>query len=371
MLHFDWPRIWDEDVVRSITTELETTMRSALSKTPSDLIRGSVVIEELNFGSVPPVIALSSMRELSPAHTAVVISVKYAGDASIALKGLQLNLDTTTYVNDKGEDANHAVPFYCPFVMSLVGLVIEGNVLLEVCTTTTPATPADHMSPVAQARPRDAVPRISIGRLLPSHVLNATTVRGHGVFGGEGAVSRAGSSRAVSPTSTILGIPSFESRLNTSVTASDTSFVRRPVRQTGVGLLFGAGGRRGMRHPDAPVSEFASPSRFSTHGNLEGSFASDAAGWQPQHHVSGGGATSAPSSASPPQFLLGDLAQHRVKITKKTILLQLFGDPIKSFKVESNFAPVQGANEKIAAQLRNLLAPAIDRLKTEGLTIHL
>ncbi|CUG10193.1 Hypothetical protein, putative [Bodo saltans] len=367
MLQFDWPKVWDQEVVRSITTALETTIRNALSKTPSDLIRGSVIIDELHFGSVPPVIALSSVRELSPAHSAVVVSFKYAGDASIALRGLQLNLDTTTYVNEKGEDANHAVPFFCPFVMSLVDLVIEGNVLVEVCITTAPATPSTHLSPVAgTAPPAPSSSRVSVGRLLPSHVLNATTIRGHGVLGLEGgSVSRAGSSRAVSPTSSTLGMPSFESRLNTSVTASDTSFVRRPVRQSGVGLLFGAGGRRGMRHPDAPVSEYASPSRYGI-GTLEGSFASDAVGWQPA--VS---AATVTASTSPPQFLLGDLANHRVKITKKTILLQLFGDPIKMFKVESNFAPVQGANEKIAAQLRNVLAPAIERLKTEGLSIHL
>jgi hypothetical protein len=376
MLQFDWPKLWDDNVMTAIKRSLEATLQSELSRNPSELIRGTAIVEDLNFGSLPPHVALSSIRELSPSHTAVVVSIKYSGDASIALKGLQINLDTTTFVNDKGEDANHAVPFYCPFEMRLVGIVIEGNILVEVCTSTeeVPQTSPQHPSPLHGRREGGAGgggnTSILIGRLLPSHVLNATSSRGYGSSETPRGTSTAAGSRAVSPVS--ASVPRFDAaHISTNNGARASSFTRRTTG--GIGLLFGAGGRRGMRHPDAPVSEFGSPSRWPS-GEGSSSFASDVAAMtqtslQHSHMMTNAATTSANTQTH--SFLLSDLIQKRVRIVNKTLTLQFFGDPIREFTVESNFAPVQGANEKIGAQLRSIIAPTIERLKTEGFTIHL
>ena len=50
--------------------------------------------------------------------------------------------------------------------------------------------------------------------------------------------------------------------------------------------------------------------------------------------------------------------------------LQLFADPLKRFRVESNFENVvEKMDDKIAQLLRGLLSPVIDRLKTDGMSI--
>lgn len=76
-----------------------------------------------------------------------------------------------------------------------------------------------------------------------------------------------------------------------------------------------------------------------------------------------------PTSAS--SFTFSDIVSKRVTVARKVVRVQLYGDPIKSFRIESNFGAVPGADQKIEAQLRNILIPAIDRMKTEGIEIVL
>lgn len=57
-------------------------------------------------------------------------------------------------------------------------------------------------------------------------------------------------------------------------------------------------------------------------------------------------------------------------VVQRCVRLQLFADPLKRFRVETNFENVvEKMDDIIAGVLRGHLRPFIDRMKTEGLSI--
>lgn len=423
MLQFEWPETWEAEVMDAVRHALQKTIRNAMASTSSQnsQIRGSVVVEDINFGSTPPVVALSSIRELSATHTAVVVSVTYAGDASIALKGLQINLDTTTpSTGERGEliaERNLAVPFFCPFEMKLKDIVIDGNILVEFrletaagsVGTSTARSGGTSTSPAGQCEPR----RVQSGLTLPPHILSAAMKPKGAAAASVGRVSAVGgtptvmmrtpltsnamasvgrANRAAVEAATPAGraggsSPSFSS----SASAMGGLSMLRAMRSgVGLGLLVGGGGRRAMRQPDAAglTETLARDATGSScrglvdNGGPDTSSRETSVSATPVPHGLAGEATESPprtARVSPVedgapnglhhQVTLSDIHSKAVSVTKRRLRLQLFGDPIKAFRVESNFGSVQGADRKIEAQLRHLLSPAIERMKTHGLDI--
>lgn len=83
----------------------------------------------------PPRLVLSGIRELSLQHTAIVVKFSYAGDFSVTLRGLQINLDTIHSETSDEPDADLALPFFFPFEMTLQNIVLDGMASVEVFQT--------------------------------------------------------------------------------------------------------------------------------------------------------------------------------------------------------------------------------------------
>jgi len=285
-------------------------------------------------------------------HVALMVKLRYEGDFSITLRGLQINLDTIGSNAPDEADANLAMPFFCPFEMTLKDVVLDGVASIEVFQEYTevppdPLTPSgvgasidpttsrrlydggeDYYPPIAPLRP-----------FIPSSTASLATTR---------EVSRCpstGGPRRVRSTATF----------NTST-------------PSGYGVLLGAGGRRAMRPPSAPrqglpngTASPDTPSPFALSGKDPAAVQNNARG----------GSSTLPASAPSRGCSIADVLQHRVTPAARTVKVQLFGDPIKAFSVISNFESVPGANKKVEGTVRMLLKPAIERLMTDGITVSL
>ncbi|KEG13524.1 hypothetical protein DQ04_00951000 [Trypanosoma grayi] len=62
-----------------------------------------------------------------------------------------------------------------------------------------------------------------------------------------------------------------------------------------------------------------------------------------------------------------DIMTKKVLVKRRMVKAQLFGDPLKSFRVVSNFGTVPGANSKVEGTIRMLIKPAIEKLMVEGI----
>ncbi|KEG09720.1 hypothetical protein DQ04_04761000, partial [Trypanosoma grayi] len=60
-----------------------------------------------------------------------MVKFRYNGDFSVQLCGLEINLDTVGASAEEA-DENYALPFFCPFEMTLQGINLDGMVSIEV-----------------------------------------------------------------------------------------------------------------------------------------------------------------------------------------------------------------------------------------------
>ncbi|KPA78078.1 hypothetical protein ABB37_06808 [Leptomonas pyrrhocoris] len=340
MLQWDWPQTWSFDDREAIRVSLETAIRAAMAKGESKLVRGVVHVELPEIGPTPPQVMLSGIRELSLEHTAVMVKVRYDGEFALKLQGLQVNVDTVGSNSTSSNDPTLSMPFYCPLEMTLSDIHIDGVASIEIF----------------------------------QEVADVSSSGGGNADGmsesWNGATPTPRSSHTTSPPS-MHRVPRSNATPHLSRTPSMTTRSSRAggFPGSGYGVLLGAGGRRAMRPPEmlqgspqpaAPsLASLAAPRRASL--ATSDATANDAA-W----------ARAAPlSSSAPPRHSLIDLATKRAVVKKRRVKVQLFGDPIKGYKVESNLVAVPGAGKKVEEHIQDMLKPIIERLMTDGINVEL
>ncbi|KAG5482082.1 hypothetical protein LSCM1_05801 [Leishmania martiniquensis] len=338
MLRWDWPQTWSLESREAIRVALETSIRGAMANGESKVVRGLVHVELPEIGSTPPQVMLTGIRELSLEHTALMVKVRYDGEFSLKLRGLQVNVDTVGANSTLSSDLNLAMPFYCPLEMTLSDIHVDGVASIEVFQEiedvagsegTSLLRPGSAMGLTVTLRTRTATSFSSLRRLPRS-------------------------------------VPSSLSATQSSVTRSSRAGGHP---SSGYGVLLGAGGRRAMRPPELVPSSRVSavPSALAS---PQGSPAVniDAAGMGSSGTRSSASLSAAPS---PPRHSLIDLISKCAVVKKRRIKVQLFGDPIKRYRVESNLVAVPGAGKKVEEHIQRMLEPIIERLMTEGVTIEL
>ncbi|CAJ1007149.1 hypothetical protein Q4I28_002463 [Leishmania naiffi] len=339
MLHWDWPQTWSLENREAIRVALETCIRGAMAKGESKVVRGLVHVELPEIGSTPPQVMLTGIRELSLEHTALMVKVRYDGEFSLKLRGLQVNIDTVGANSTLSSDLNLAMPFYCPLEMTLSDIHVDGVASIEVF---------QEIADVANSE--DA------SLLSPDFTMGLT---GSPRTGGAASLSLLNRVPRSAPSPLLSAVQSSVGR----------SARTGGYPSSGYGVLLGAGGRRTMRPPaqaqggHAPVAPpaFTSPNNNSfttTDASVGGSSGTR----------SSAGLWAAPSQ---PRHSLIDLTSKRAVVKKRRIKVQLFGDPIKRYRVESNLVAVPGAGKKVEAHIQDILAPLIERLMAEGVTIEL
>ncbi|KAH9582321.1 hypothetical protein LSM04_002106 [Trypanosoma melophagium] len=295
MLQWEWPKTWSAESKEVIRDSIEKAIGKAMAGGKNAQIRGVVSVDELNMGCIPPEITLSGIRVLSAEHTAIMVKVRYNGDFSVRLRGLEINLDTVGASAEEA-DANFALPFFCPFEMTLQDIRLDGMVSIEVFHEMEENPQWEQGSnnvPVHSAvTPRSIK---SSSTLRPSRSLRSMSSRG----------------------------------------------------RFGYGVLLGGGGRRAMRPPGVLDSIEGSLSTLDSDSYGRGTCKS-----------------SPPARGSAPSF--ADIVSKKVVVRRRVVKVQLFGDPLKSFRVISNFSSVPGANSKVEGMIRMLIKPAIEGLMEEG-----
>ncbi|KAK7194986.1 hypothetical protein NESM_000421200 [Novymonas esmeraldas] len=365
MLHWDWPQTWSVHDRETIRTALETSIRAAMAKGESKRVRGLVHVDLPELGSTPPQVMLTAISELSLEHTAFMVRVRYDGELRLKLRGLQVNVDTVGTNSTLSSDTNFAMPFYCPLELTLSDFHVDGVAsiaiiqdIADVATTTTATTSGDEATAASLLRPESAMGLTGTSRSTDVASLSSLNraPRGGLPWGPSAAPSSSG--RSPRPG----GYPS-----------------------SGYGVLLGAGGRRAMRPPEAAMpgghaSGAATSTSVLPQGYAAGAAdASVAAGGISVHNSSGGGGggggtrgSAGPSAATgQPRHSLIDLASKRAVVRQRRVKVQLFGDPIKRYRVESNLVAVPGAGKKVEEHIQDILKPVIERLMTEGITVEL
>lgn len=343
MLHWDWPQRWSLEDREAIRSALESSIRGAMAKGESKLVRGVVHVELPEIGSTPPQVMLTGIRELSLEHTALMVKVRYDGEFALKLRGLQVNVDTVGANSTLSSDLNLAMPFYCPLEMTLRDVCIDGVASIEFFQD------VDDVSSGGDA-----------GLLRPDSAMGLT---GSTRTGGD------------VPSLPSLGRPP-RSSTSALFSAAQSSGGRSPrvggYPSSGYGVLLGAGGRRAMRPPEAAQgapAPVAPPVLTSPRGSGAAATAADAAA------AGGSGARGSVSSSSvmsgTPRHSLIDLANKRAVVKRRRVKVQLFGDPIKHYKIESNLGAVPGAGKKVEEHIQNMLRPLIERFMADGITIEL
>ncbi|RNF03778.1 hypothetical protein TraAM80_05624 [Trypanosoma rangeli] len=294
MLQWEWPKTWPTESKEVIRVSIEQAIRKAMSGGANAQLRGTVIVDELNLGSVAPEIALNGIRELSAEHTAILVKVRYHGDFSVRLRGLEINLDTVG-AGAEDSDANFALPFFCPFEMTLQDIHIDGMVSIELFQELEENPQWEQASSLTLHA--DLTPRVVKNKVrLPSHSTRSTGVND----------------------------------------------------RLGYGVLLAGGGRRGMRPPGVLDAHETSTS------SLEADIVTD--------NVL---KLSRQARCGVPSFV--DIFAKKVMVKRRMMKVQLFGDPLKNFRVISNFSTVPGANSKVDGTVRMLIRPAIEALMEEGI----
>jgi hypothetical protein len=332
MLQWDWPQTWSHDDREAIRVSLETSIRAAMAKGESKLVRGVVQVELPEIGPTPPQVMLSGIRELSLEHTAIMVKVRYDGEFCLKLRGLEVNVDTVGSNSMSSNDPTLSMPFYCPLEMTLHDIHIDGVASIEIFQEIDDAT--------------DGLAESLNGATSTSRSTNTTTSPGM-----------------------LHQVPHNGSTPVRSRTPSVAARSSRPggFPSSGYGVLLGAGGRRAMRPPDVlqgsspqPTPPSLAPPRGASL-TTSNAAASDAACVR----------TAEIASSHHARHSLIDLAKKRAVVTKRRVKLQLFGDPIKRYTVESNLVAVPGAGKKVEEHIQNMLKPIIERLMTDGLNVEL
>nr|CCC92234.1 conserved hypothetical protein [Trypanosoma congolense IL3000] len=300
MLQWEWPTKLSVEQEEALRTAVERVIRESMAHGSDGQIRGVVNVGELDLGSTPPEVILSGIRMLSAERTAIMVKVRYAGDFSIRMSGLEVNLDM---VGSEAEEAdnNFALPFFCPFEMTLRDIHVDGMAAIEILHELEENTQCDK------------------------------TVN----------------------TATFSHVPSTRSRKSTSGLRPQRPASTTPARSSsGYGVLLGGGGRGAMRLPGALDNADGLLSSAETEGTSEGTLRS-----------------SARIRSSTPSF--ADVLSNRMSVKRRAIKVQLFGDPLKSFRVLSNFGSVQGADCKVEQTIRKMIKPAIEQLMEEGIVFNI
>ncbi|RHW70851.1 hypothetical protein DPX39_080050600 [Trypanosoma brucei equiperdum] len=300
MLQWEWPTSLCAERRELIRAAVERAIRNSMAEGSDGQIRGTVNVDELNLGSNPPEVTLSGIRMLAAERTVIMVKVRYTGDFFIRLSGLEVNLDM---VGSGAEEAdnNFALPFFCPFEMTLRDILIDGMVAIEIL--------------------QELEENVQWGKCADVPVAPlATTVRSRKNTNGMHPPCRAGT-------------PSTRHR-------------------SGYGVLLGGGGRGAMRLPGVLDSIDGSLSSVDMEGASEG---------HPRHSLR-------VRNVSPPFF---DILSTKMLVKQRVVKMQLFGDPLKSFRVLSNFGSVQGADCKAEQTIRKLIKPAIEQLIEEGIIFNI
>ncbi|KAG5508862.1 hypothetical protein JKF63_05365 [Porcisia hertigi] len=339
MLRWDWPKTWSLENREAIRVALETSIRGAMAKGESKVVRGLVHVELPEIGSTPPQVTLIGIRELSLEHTALMVKVRYDGEFSLKLRGLQVNVDTVGANSTLSSDVNLAMPFYCPLEMTLSDIHVDGVASIEV-----------FQEIVSVTQNEDA----SLLRPGPARGFPGTSHSG-----------------AAAPMSSLNRVPCSGSSSLLSAAHSNMGRNPRPggYPGSGYGVLLGAGGRRSMRPPVLTQGVHAQ-SVLPTSNSLR---SSSAVAEDASVTSNSGNCRSTSPSPAPRQLRhsLIELASKRAAVKRRRIKVQLFGDPITRYKVESNLVAVPGAGKKVEEHIQGILEPFIERLMAEGVTIEL
>ena len=315
MIRIEWPTEWNVEFLQALRHKLQSIIREAMEKNRSPLVRGKVKVYEIDPGTVAPILLITQLRELSPSHTSFDAKVKYTGDASVGLSGLEINLDGgATFGSEEFGNVNSHSDFFINLEIKLGSLELDGELSVDL----------------TQVLQESKTASCSESPTLPDAVLRHQRNR----------------APTAAPNPTRWQPGSSTATTNFSKPSATDAFPL--LRDVGTAVLFTAGGRRCMQIPSHVA---------------EGVFAPRPAATSPAVVACAATRTSFYDVAVRKSFV--------VKPGSKKLKLQLFDDILKNFQVISNFSHVPGANKKIEDTLKNLLRPALENLKSNGMEIIL
>ena len=403
-LDWEWPEAWDRDFVTGVASSLEASINRALASAGVDSqLRGTAVVEELDFGVVPPQLRIARIVECTPETTTFEVSVAYNGDASISLRGLQINFDPMAGVNAFAREN------FMPFSLRLHSIRIEGDfhVTLQqkvapthapamsamtivlpngttvpaptAATTTTASGPNSSSPPPPSAQqPSSGATHGRSHRVPPeppsppphgvaapaaSIDARATATRPRGpvvevqrlplhLAMSDGIA--AGNKRSPSPeqehggdaSPVSVAASSGAGGLPTGDVTGATTATARSFYAPGAGAI--------VRHHRRPVAAAGAAARPGSFATAAASQSSTAAGAYHHHHP--------PGEPLRPTFVR--TATKRTPVTGRSLqVVCLWGDPLKGFEVESNFDPAAApVRQFVKAKLKSLLEPVVTRL---------
>jgi hypothetical protein len=313
-LEWEWPAEWDAEFVDGLKENLQGKLRAAMEHGSSSQqqMRGSVVVESLCLGTVPPALVLKRVVNVSPTKTTLEVHMAYRGDASIGLKGLEINLDSCAQPEDAtAGDSNHSLPFFCPFEVTVKNLELDALLQVEITHT-------------FSKRP----PPPSTAHALPAHIVADTT----------------------------LGTPAGAASVPGRRLADLFADVATPP---GSVRMLGARGSRGAA--DSVSSARTAVAMMPTHGRPRPRVASQ------QMRNPHSQQPAQPTTTFEPTF--GMMANGAAPCEKRVVRVRSFSDPLQRFTVLSNFNALPAAIAKLEAILRAAVAPLIAKLmSTEGIT---
>jgi hypothetical protein len=397
-VHFTWPGLWDADFVEGLRHQLEDRLRQALKSPAADnaIIKGLIRVDKLDLGSKPPTIQVLNVPSATADYMSLEVAVSYSGDAMLAVSGVEVNIDPlhrpdseerdTTFA---GGDANHAQPFVINFTGRIVDIVLEGKFLVEVSHKMQPkqahgagsasasagAEPnRDIVTPTASAptSPTKEKPRFRVAAIPHSILARRASERRHAADGDpylggghDSAAVAGGYDPALSPSMGSFA-PSMHSA-NGGAVGGHASFMRSMASGRAHGTAGSQGLREDMGMSVSPRRSLASAATcgggphhshaHSLYGGAPGAFSATSA-------FAGAGAWRGVSKQGPLAFSTLSRVPPTCEIVR-SVCLKCYEDPIKSFKVESNFSPVVGDN--LSHLLRMVLRPVVRQLKTDGI----
>ena len=357
MLQWEWPVEWDEDFIKQLRMKVEHALVRAMSS--NNQIGGRVEVSDVHLGRTPPEIRVNSIQDISCARTCITLGVKYQGEASIALRGLRINVGEMCSVKMPGtlgeDDANHALPLHLPFGVKIHHIHIEGEVALEFDQVVVERDDFVDSTPRLPSHAAGTTPTAGSSSCLGGRTRSDAGGASRQTSGGRGLKPNAGSalpSEGVMPgSSSATGRGDSEGAVTSPPTRNRSS--------AGCGIIFPSGGMKNMRQPETEGAGSGDRGRpvAGAGGGVDG-----------QLHKSGaGGGTSTNGS----RFCFFDVASGRAQVKSRTLRLQFFGDPLKNFAVESNLDTMKGTREKVEGTLKKLVRPAIEALMMNGVEFKL
>ena len=392
-----WPESWDT-IKHSIIDSMQNSVRNSMKNNENSSVRGEMVIEDIEFGSSPPVVRLNSINSLCDDKACIDLYFQYKGDASLKISGIEINLDSC--VKD--------TPFFCPFGMKICDFHIESAVRITCSrekAQTYPTSLGNTAQPVTWSMLDDSAfegERLTssaslhvVNKMkqehqhplqcsLPSSIVKSKSPIKHASYRVQ---------RDLDPLAMSMCLRwSRMSRVHSNLREKDYSEALTSHRKLGYheaeAEIFGAisllrssySKERDVQSNSIPVSHTVigplpmcanvpKVSSLSDHihacetpmTNEQGAF--PPAGWvlMKALHENGPPDSSPSRSRNSPSF----------ERTKTQIHVLFDRNPIQSFAVRSNFSSVEGADEKVVATLRGMLDPIFLSFQKEGLTVNI